>query len=179
MIVALTAPALASDPLVNLRTAVPSAVLDVRYASPRNFTGKTLYPEAAAFLRRSTAVKLARAAEALRPRGLRLVIYDAYRPLSVQRALWAAKPDRRFVADPTRRGSAHNRGGAVDVGLADADGHVLEMPTDFDAFDAVVVRAIRKDAAKVPCVTRTTDLTVDRGVIGHDPVRIYQKIGII
>ncbi len=134
VIIALTAPALAADPLVDLRTAVPGVVLDVRYATPRNFLGRAAYPRAAAFLRRSTAAKLARAAEALRAKGFRLVIYDAYRPLSVQREMWAAKPDRRFVADPARRGSVHNRGGAVDAGLAGADGKPLALPTDFDEF---------------------------------------------
>lgn len=133
VIFALTAPALAADPLVDLRTAVPGVVLDVRYATSRNFLGRAVYPEAEAFLRRSAAEKLARAAAALGARGRRLVIYDAYRPLSVQRLLWAAKPDRRFVADPAR-GSIHNRGGAVDVGLADADGKSVPMPTGFDEF---------------------------------------------
>jgi D-alanyl-D-alanine dipeptidase len=133
VILALTAPALAADPLVDVRTVVPGVVLDVRYAAARNLLGKAVYPESAAFLRRSTAVKLARAAAALKARGRRLVIYDAYRPLSVQRLLWAAKPDRRFVADPAR-GSIHNRGGAVDVGLADAEGKPLALPTDFDEF---------------------------------------------
>lgn len=134
VIIALTAPALAADPLVDLRAAVPGVVLDVRYATPRNFLGKAVYPGPAAFLRRSTAAKLARAAKALGARGRRLVIYDAYRPLSVQRAMWAVKRDRRFVADPARRGSVHNRGGAVDVGLAGADGKPLALPTDFDEF---------------------------------------------
>ena len=133
VIFALTAPALASDPLVDVRTVVPGVVLDVRYATSRNILGKAVYPETAAFLRRSTAVKLARAAKALAARGRRLVIYDAYRPLSVQRLLWEAKPDRRFVADPAR-GSIHNRGGAVDAGLADARGNPVEMPTGFDEF---------------------------------------------
>jgi len=133
VIVALTAPALAADPLVDVRTAVPGIVLDVRYATPRNFLGRALYPKSAAFLRRSAAAKLARAEAALEKRGRRLIVYDAYRPLSVQRELWAAKPDRRYVADPAR-GSVHNRGGAVDVGLAGADGKPLEMPSDFDAF---------------------------------------------
>ena len=134
VIIALTAPALAADPLVNLREAVPGVVLDIRYATPRNFVGKAVYPVAAAFLRRSAAAKLARAAEALRLHGRRLVVYDAYRPLSVQRLMWAAKPDRRFVADPSRRASVHNRGGAVDVGLADAAGKPIAMPSDFDEF---------------------------------------------
>ena len=133
VIFALTAPALAADPLVDVRTVAPGVVLDVRYAAPRNILGKAVYPEAAAFLRRSTAGKLARAARSLGARGRRLVVYDAYRPLSVQRLLWAAKPDRRFVADPAR-GSVHNRGGAVDVGLADADGRPLALPTGFDEF---------------------------------------------
>ena len=133
VIFALTAPALAADPLVDVRTLAPGVVIDVRYATPRNFLGKAVYPKSAAFLRRSAAAKLARAAAALGARGRRLVVYDAYRPLSVQRLLWAAKPDRRFVADPAR-GSVHNRGGAVDVGLAGADGKPLAMPTGFDEF---------------------------------------------
>ena len=133
VIFALTAPALAADPLVDVRTVVPGVVLDIRYATPQNLLGKAVYPESAAFLRRSTAAKLARAAAALKARGRRLVIYDAYRPLSVQRLLWAAKPDRRFIADPAR-GSIHNRGGAVDVGLADAAGRTVALPTGFDEF---------------------------------------------
>jgi D-alanyl-D-alanine dipeptidase len=133
VIVALTAPALAADPLVNVRAFVPDVVLDVRYASAENFLGRAVYPVPAAFLRRSTAEKLAKAAGILRARGRRLVIFDAYRPLSVQRLMWAAKPDRRFVADPAR-GSAHNRGGAVDAGLADADGRAVAMPSAFDEF---------------------------------------------
>ncbi len=133
VIVALTAPALAADPLVDVRSLVPDAVLDVRYATDANFLGRALYPRAAAFLRRSTAARLARAARELRAHGRRLVIYDAYRPLAVQKALWAAKPDRRFVADPAR-GSMHNRGGAVDAGLADASGRPVVMPSAYDAF---------------------------------------------
>lgn len=119
--------------LVAVLAFVPDAVLDLRYATARNFLGRPLYPSATALLRRPAAERLARAAGALRAQGLRLVVYDAYRPLSVQKAMWKAKPDTRFVADP-RRGSAHNRGAAVDVGLADASGRPLPMPTDFDAF---------------------------------------------
>jgi D-alanyl-D-alanine dipeptidase len=133
VIVALTEAALAADPLVDVRAHVPDALLDVRYAADDNALGRAVYPRAAAYLRRSCAERLSRAAAELRGRGLRLVVYDAYRPLSVQRLLWAARPDPRFVADPAR-GSAHNRGGAVDVGLADAAGTPLAMPSRFDEF---------------------------------------------
>ena len=122
-----------TDPLVDLHALIPDAVLDIRYATKDNLTGRPLYPFPAAFLRRSAALKLSAAAADLRAKGLRLVIYDAYRPLSVQKALWAAKPDPRWVADPAK-GSSHNRGGAVDLGLADDSGKPLSMPTAFDAF---------------------------------------------
>jgi D-alanyl-D-alanine dipeptidase len=119
--------------LIAVLALVPDAVLDIRYATDRNMVGRVLYPAPVALLRRPAAERLARAAALLRADGLRLVVYDAYRPLSVQKAMWKAKPDARYVADP-RKGSSHNRGGAVDVGLADAAGRPLPMPTDFDAF---------------------------------------------
>lgn len=122
-----------ADPLIDLQALIPDAVLDIRYATGDNLTGRPLYPFAAAFLRRSSAEKLAKAASELRAKGLRLVIYDAYRPLAAQKALWKAKPDARFVADPAK-GSSHNRGGAVDAALADASGRPLPMPSAFDDF---------------------------------------------
>lgn len=122
-----------ADPLIDLQALIPDAVLDIRYATKDNLTGRPLYPFAAAFLRRSAAEKLARAATELRAKGLRLVIYDAYRPFTAQKALWKAKPDARFVADPAK-GSSHNRGGAVDAALADASGKPLPMPSAFDDF---------------------------------------------
>ncbi len=122
-----------AEPLIDLQALIPDAVLDIRYATEDNLTGRPLYPFAAAFLRRSAANKLAKAASDLRSQGYRLVIYDAYRPLSAQRSLWAAKPDPRFVANPAK-GSSHNRAGAVDVALADDSGKALEMPSDYDDF---------------------------------------------
>jgi D-alanyl-D-alanine dipeptidase len=119
--------------LVAVLAFVPDAVLDLRYATARNLTGRPLYKKPVALLAEPAAERLGRAAESLRKDGLRLVVYDAYRPLSAQRALWKARPDPRYVADPAK-GSSHNRGAAVDVGLADAKGRPLPMPTEFDAF---------------------------------------------
>lgn len=122
-----------TNPLIDLQALIPDAVLDIRYATKDNLTGRALYPFPAAFLRRSAAEKLVKAAADLRARKLRLVIYDAYRPLSVQKALWAAKPDARYVADPAK-GSSHNRAAAVDLALADEAGKALPMPSRFDDF---------------------------------------------
>jgi D-alanyl-D-alanine dipeptidase len=70
---------------------------------------------------------------ALESQGLGLKIWDAYRPLSAQKALWAIKPDKRFVALPSK-GSKHNRGAAVDLTLVDSKGKEKPMPCDFDTF---------------------------------------------
>jgi len=122
------------DELVDVLTLVPDAVLDVRYATADNFTGRALYTRAAVFLRRGTARRLARAAELLRGRGLRLRLFDGYRPASVHEQMWQARPDPRLVADPAR-GSKHSRGCAVDAGLCGKDGEPLPMPSEFDDFE--------------------------------------------
>jgi D-alanyl-D-alanine dipeptidase len=122
-----------SDPLVDVAAVEPRIVIDLRYATDNNFTGRKLYPEARCLLRRSAAERLSRVADRVQADGLRLKIYDAYRPLAVQRELWRLVPDPRYVADPAK-GSRHNRGAAVDVTLVDAAGRELEMPTAYDDF---------------------------------------------
>jgi D-alanyl-D-alanine dipeptidase len=129
--------------LVDATRLVPDAVLDIRYATADNFLGRRLYPVARCLLRRSVAERLARAAAHLRERGYRIRLFDCYRPLSAQRELWRARPQRGFVADP-RTGSHHNRGAAVDLSLLDLGGRAVEMPTPYDAFD----RRARADAVR-------------------------------
>jgi D-alanyl-D-alanine dipeptidase len=127
--------ALAAAPgLVDAAALLPDALLDVRYATADNLTGRPLYPAARCLLLPGAAARLVRAAARLRAGGFRLVLFDCYRPLSVQRALWAAAPTVGFVADPAT-GSHHNRGAAVDLSLADAAGRPVEMPTGYDAFE--------------------------------------------
>lgn len=122
--------------LVDVARALPDAVLDLRYATPRNVVGRAVYPEGArCLLLAPVAGRLARAAARLRARGLRLVLWDCYRPLRVQRELWRIMPRRGYVADPARGGSSHNRAAAVDVALARADGAPVALPTGFDAFE--------------------------------------------
>jgi D-alanyl-D-alanine dipeptidase len=130
--------ALAAAPassLVDAGAAIPDAVLDLRYATDRNVTGRVLYPAGArCLLLRPVAERLAGAAAKLRARGLRIRLYDCYRPPSAQWELWRRFPRPGFVADP-RKGSNHGRGAAVDASLALADGSEPEMPTAFDAFE--------------------------------------------
>jgi D-alanyl-D-alanine dipeptidase len=119
--------------LVELSTVVPDAVIDMRYATADNFTKTTLYPVARCKLRRAVATRLARAAALLRKQDRRLLVWDCYRPKSVQALLWKQVPDERYVANP-KKGSRHNRGASIDVGLVDAAGDPVTLPTGFDDF---------------------------------------------
>ncbi len=122
--------------LVDLEGVVPRIRLDVRYATDSNFMGAAFYSQARAFLQRPAAQALAVVADSLAPYGYGLVIYDAYRPWSVTWAFWEATPPalRHYVANPAK-GSRHNRGCAVDLGLYHLDtGATAEMPSDYDEF---------------------------------------------
>lgn len=127
------APAPRTADFADIRDIEPTIRVDVRYATPENFTGKVLYPVNRCLLRRPVAERLAGVQRALRERGLGLKVWDCYRPLSIQRKLWALVPDPRYVADPAK-GSRHNRGAAVDLTLVDGSGAELEMPTGYDDF---------------------------------------------
>jgi D-alanyl-D-alanine dipeptidase len=119
--------------LVNLSTACPGVIVDLRYATTGNFFKARLYDGDQGWLLAATARRLAAAASAAAKHGCRLVVLDAYRPLSVQVLMWNILPDPEFVA-PANRGSIHNRGAAVDVTLADPAGNELPMPSGFDEF---------------------------------------------
>ena len=112
---------------------VPRLVLEIRYATEQNITGKKIYADKRAWLREETIRKLAQVARELEEKGYRLVLWDGWRPASAQKALWAAKPDGRFLTPPNRI-SRHTRGTSVDVSLADRNGKILEMPSDHDEF---------------------------------------------
>ncbi|MBS1493574.1 MAG: D-alanyl-D-alanine dipeptidase [Bacteroidetes bacterium] len=118
---------------IELNKMNPHILLDIRYATKNNFTGKVVYPEARAFLVDDAAYSLDSVQKELKTMGLGLKVYDAYRPLSVQRIFWEIMPDERYVADP-KKGSRHNRGMAVDLTLVDKNGKELSMPTEYDDF---------------------------------------------
>src|SRR6185503_14610279 len=112
----------------------PSIAIELRYATTNNFTGKKIYPVDVCLLRKETALKLAAANAEFKKDGYRIKIWDAYRPPYVQQIFWGILPDERYVANPFRGGSKHNRGGAVDVTLIDSEGKELEMLTGFGDF---------------------------------------------
>ncbi len=120
-------------PLVDLQKEIPSIKVEIKYATADNFTKEVLYPEARCLIRKEVAEKLVRVQSALQNQNLSLKFFDAYRPLSVQKKMWAKFPVEGYVANPAK-GSNHNRGAAVDVTLVDADGKELVMPSAYDEF---------------------------------------------
>lgn len=110
--------------------------LDIRYATADNFVGRPVYPEARAFLQRPAAEGVMRVHKWLGRQGLGIVIYDGYRPWSITKLFWETvrEDQKKFVADPAK-GSKHNRGCAVDLGIFDLKtGKAIPMPSGYDEF---------------------------------------------
>lgn len=118
---------------VHIRDYVPEVILDIKYASKANVFYEQLYPKPYALIRLPVAKALRGVQEDLRPLGIGLKIYDAYRPYSVTCRMWELLPDSNYMGLPWK-GSKHNRGIAVDLTLADLrTGKELAMPTPYDA----------------------------------------------
>lgn len=130
-------PAAAAAGFLDVRTVVPDAVIDLRYATANNFVGVPLYPaDARCLVHESMAPGLSAAAAALRAQGDRLVFWDCYRPHEVQVRMFEAVPNPSWVARPGPYARSHEAGRSVDVTIVDATGHLVDMGTDFDDFSA-------------------------------------------
>lgn len=106
------------------------------YADTANFMHAKIYPCARCFLRPEVAEALDRANEIAKDKGVKLVIYDCYRPYPFQQVMYDIVNDPRYVAPPGK-GSNHNRGAAVDIALADENGELLDMGGAFDDFTEI------------------------------------------
>jgi zinc D-Ala-D-Ala dipeptidase len=134
--------------LLDIRTLVPDAIVDMRYATSDNFVGVPLYPPSARCLvHESMAPGLAAAARRLRREGDVLVFWDCYRPHAVQVRMFQIVPDPNWVARPGPYATSHEAARSVDVTLAQIATGVtcasaqrvqhhclLDMGTDFDDF---------------------------------------------
>lgn len=129
-------PAARAAGFVDVRTVVPDAVVDLRYATTNNFVGLQLYPaDARCLVHESLGPGLATAAAALRARGARLVFWDCYRPHDVQVRMFEAVPNPAWVAEPGPYARSHEAGRSVDVTIAQG-GRLVDMGTDFDDFSS-------------------------------------------
>ena len=105
----------------------------MKYATTDNFLKEQVYPCDECFLRVKTVKALLQANQAFIEKGYRIKLYDCYRPLAIQKKMWKIVPNPTYVANP-KKGSIHNKGGAVDITLVDSLGVELNMGTGFDFF---------------------------------------------
>lgn len=126
----------ADKDFVKVTDYIPGVYQELMYATQENFTGQVIYDFQDAYLRYGTVKKLAGVCRDLAEMGLYIKIWDGFRPVSAQFALWEVCPDPTYVADPNVGFSSHSRGNTLDVTLVDENGVELEMPTGFDDFSA-------------------------------------------
>ena len=119
--------------LVNLNNKNSEIIFDLRYATENNFTNTILYKTKECLIHKVAYEHLCIAEDIAKKLGYRLKIFDAYRPVYVQKKLWDILPDPNFIAPP-EKGSPHSRGVAVDLTLVDRSNNELDMGTDFDEF---------------------------------------------
>ncbi len=136
------------EPLVRLDASRQLQVVPIYRAKGYVEATKAIY------VRRRVAERL-REATLLLPAELSLLIWDGWRPLVLQQALYLglsskiskstglkgielARVVSRYVSEPSDDPSCpapHLTGGAVDVTLATAEGSAIDMGTEFDEFD--------------------------------------------
>lgn len=125
--------------LVDVQTLDEEIGVELKYATEDNFVGKNMYGTLKkAYLLPHFAKRVVQAQRILREQhpDYSLLIYDAARPLSVQRQMRQAvegTPYTVYVADGTR-GGRHNYGVAVDLTIVDGKGKPLDMGAEFDDF---------------------------------------------
>jgi D-alanyl-D-alanine dipeptidase len=174
--------------LVDVRSVVPDAIVDLRYATANNFVGVPLYPpDARCLVHESMVQGLAAAAAVLRPQGEVLVFWDCYRPHDVQVRMFDAVPDPNWVARPGPYSRSHEAGRSVDVTIANAAGSV-DMGTDFDDFTARALAYATQDVSAAAQANRSRlrdamkagGLTVYKGEWWHfDTDDAYEKRPIL
>ncbi len=125
--------------LVDIQSLDDEIEVVLKYATEDNFVGQNMYGTLRkAFFRPHFAKKIVEAQRLLRERhpNYSLLIYDAARPLSVQKRMRKAvegTPLTAYVADGAR-GGRHNYGVAVDLTIIDGNGQPLDMGAPFDHF---------------------------------------------
>ena len=123
-----------SQTLVDIASISTEFDYEIRYATPNNFIGETLYACAICLLQPEVAEALDQANQYFCELGYKIKLYDCYRPLDVQKKMWGKVPRATYVANPYDKGSIHNKGAAVDITLVTLEGCYVEMGTDYDFF---------------------------------------------
>lgn len=114
---------------------------DLRYASDNNVCGHKLYSSEFCYLHDQAADCLKKAVFEAKKLGYKIKIFDAFRPLAVQKYMFDKFPDDSpnggFVSNPEIGSIPHCRGIAIDLTLTDLSGNDINMGSDFDEFSSL------------------------------------------
>lgn len=161
--------------LVDIQTLDKDIRVELKYATTDNFVGKNMYGSLKrAYLNPMFAKRVVYAHKLLRKRNpnYSFLIYDAARPISVQRTmrkLVEGTPLQDFVADG-KKGGRHNYGVAVDLTIVDKSGKPLDMGAAFDAFE---------EASAVKGTSDNSDPTTRTVAVYSAFIRNLQAKGLI
>lgn len=167
--------------MVDITTLDSSILVELKYSTTDNFVGVDMYGDLErAYLEREFAQKVVLAQSILKREhpNLTLLIYDAARPISAQRAMRRCVEGsvlESFVADGTR-GGRHNYGVAVDLTIATEDGTPLDMGAEFDEFSEA--SSVKETPDTSDKSSRTIDVyrsyiteLANRGIITYEAAR--------
>lgn len=114
---------------------------DIVYATDNNFIGKRVYPkDMPIIINKGVWDKLVRVNNELKQFGLCIKIYDAYRPIEIQKNFWNqfynvhGFYDETLVANPNKYGTHNITINAVDIFVVNLDGSNVDLPCEFDDF---------------------------------------------
>lgn len=127
-------------------------ILDLRYASNNNVCGHKMYSHPFCYLHEAAIEPLEKAIAAAKNLGLKIKIWDGFRPIEVQKYMFdkfpSDDPNGGFVSNPDGGATPHCRGVAIDLTLVDSHGKELEMGTDFDEFSDLAFHNSHKISAQ-------------------------------
>lgn len=124
-------------------------VISMKLSTNGTSIGEPFYHRNLCLVQYDLLPMLRKAAERFRADGYTVVIYDAYRPTSVQQRWFDVIRVHKWVADPSiGMGGVHDRGTALDISLIDQNGNLLEMPTPMHTFT-------EESARSSPTMTQT------------------------
>lgn len=138
---------------VYLQDIVPNMVIDLRYLNSENFVGQSIdgYQNEVLIISKPAALALKKVQQEVSKRGLRMKVFDAYRPQkavdhfvrwtkdlndTINKQVYYPKIEKAdlFKLNYIASKSGHTRGSSIDLTLIDSGDFELDMGTTWDYF---------------------------------------------
>lgn len=124
-------------------------IISMKLSTDDTSIGEPFYNSNICMLQYDILPKLKDAVGKFQKDGYTVIIYDAYRPTSVQQKWFNVVRVHKWVADPSiGMGGVHDRGTCIDMSLVDSEGNLLEMPTPMHTFTEASSRLSKTMSAK-------------------------------